>query len=250
MADPSPTDPASVPGGACFRTTHWSLVAQAGGQESEEAHRALESLCRSYWYPLFAYVRYRGYPAHQAEDLTQAFFVQLLSKNYLAGADRTRGRFRTFLLTSMNHFLANQWDRDQALKRGGGCEFVSLSAAADPGELPHDPGHQLTPERLFEKRWAEAVLGQVLERLRSEFDGANVKRFEVLKPFLVEVKGAISYLEAAQVLGMTESAIKSAVHRMRQRWRELMREEIAQTLNAATASEVDEEIHHLIRALQ
>ncbi len=223
---------------------------QAGDRESEAAHRALETLCRSYWYPLFAYLRCRGFSAHQAEDLTQAFFAQLLSKNYLAGADRNRGRFRTFLLSAMNHFLSNQWDRDHAQKRGGDCEFVSLDSVPGSEEAPIELGHHLTPERLFEKRWAEAVLARVLERLRAEFDGTSVKRFEVLKPFLVEVKGALSYLEAARGLGMTESAIKSAVHRLRHRWRELMREEISQTLNAATSNEVDEEIHHLIRALE
>jgi RNA polymerase sigma-70 factor (ECF subfamily) len=186
----------------------------------------------------------------EAEDLTQTFFAQLLSKNYLASADRERGRFRTFLLGSMNHFLANQWNRDRAQKRGGHCEFISLEQVADPGGLVPDPAHYWTPERLYERRWAETVLANVLDRLRAEFDGATVKRFEVLKSFLTDFRGTVSYQEAARLLGMTESAIKSAINRLRQRWRELMREEIAQTLQVVTEKEVDEEIRYLIEVLE
>lgn len=222
----------------------------AGKDQSDEAAKALETLCRAYWYPLFAYLRGRGYPVHQAEDLTQAFFSQLLSKNYLAAADPSRGRFRTFLLTSLDHFLANEWNREQARKRGGGLAFISLDYARQQEERPLEPGHDLNPERLYEKRWAEAVLAQVLDRLRKEFDGASVKRFEVLKPFLTELKGTRSYETAARELGMSEQAVKSAIYRLRQRWRELMREEISHTLNCATGKEIDEEIRHLISVLE
>ena len=236
--------------GRDFRTTHWSIVVLAGQPPSEEAAQALETLCRSYWYPLFAYLRRRGYTVHQAEDLTQAFFSQLLARNSLAAADPERGRFRTFLLSSLENFLANEWNREQARKRGGGCAFISLDYVKEQEQRPLEPGHDLNPERLYERRWAEAVLARVLERLRHEFDGASVKRFEVLKPFLTELKGASSYANAARDLGLTEQAVKSAIYRLRQRWRELMREEIAQTLNCATGKEIDQEIRHLINVLE
>lgn len=221
----------------------------AGRTESEEAFAALEKLCRTYWFPLFAYVRRRGYDEEQAKDLTQAFFAQVIARRYMADADPGRGRFRTFLLTSLNHFLANEWDRGQAQRRGGGVEFVSLDFAREQEGQGIEPGHDLTPERLYEKRWAEAVLARVLTRLRTEFDGATVKRFDVLKGFLTEEKGASSYAEAARRLALTESAVKSAIHRLRQRWRELMREEIADTVDAATGTEIDEEIRYLIEVL-
>ena len=232
-----------------FLTTHWSVVVSAGQAADEEALAALEQLCRAYWYPLFAYVRRRGYSEEQAKDLTQAFFAQVISRGYIADANPERGRFRTFLLTSLGHFLANEWRRDQAQRRGGGVEFISLDFAHEQEERAGDQAHDLTPERIYERRWAEAVLGRVLERLRGEFDGTTVKRFDVLKRFMTEDRGASSYAEAARDLGLTEPAIKSAVHRLRQRWRALMREEIAQTLNAATAQEVDDEIRYLIGVL-
>jgi len=224
-------------------------VVSAGRADSEEAFQALERLCRTYWYPLFAYVRRRGYAEDQAKDLTQAFFAQVISRKYVADADPERGRFRTFLLTSLDHFLANEWHRGQTQRRGGGVEFISLDYVREQESHTLDPGHGVTPERLFERRWAEAVLARVLTALRHEFDGANVKRFDVLKRFLTEDKGAQSYAEAARVLGLTESAVKSAIHRLRQRWRELMRQEIAQTLNTANAREVDDEIRYLISVL-
>jgi len=233
-----------------FTTTHWSVVVSAGQKDSQEALAALDRLCRTYWHPLFVYVRRRGHSEEEAKDLTQAFFTQLLAKHYLADADRERGRFRTFLLTSLSHFLANERNREQAQKRGGGFEFISLDYAREHGERSIDPGHEATPEKIYEQRWAEAVLTRVLERLRHEFDGTSVKRFDLLKPFLTEEKGASSYSNAARDLGMSEQAVKSAVHRLRQRWRVLMREEIAHTLNAATSKEVDEEIRYLIGVLE
>jgi RNA polymerase sigma factor (sigma-70 family) len=236
--------------GRNFCTTHWSVVVRAGKDQSAEAAQALETLCRSYWYPLFSYLRGRGFSVHQAEDLTQAFFSQLLTKKYLATADPGRGRFRTFLLTSLDHFLANEWNRERARKRGGGFAFISLDYVRQQEERPVDPGHDLNPQRLYERRWAEAVLAQVLERLRKEFDGSSVKRFKVLKPFLTELKGTSSYAAAARELGVSEQAVKSAIHRLRQRWRELMREEIGHTLNCATSKEIDEEIRYLISVME
>lgn len=232
-----------------FATTHWSVVVSAGKTGSEAAFVALEKLCQAYWYPLFAYVRRRGYNEDQAKDLTQAFFAKLIDRNYLSTANPELGRFRTFLLTSLNHFLANEWNRGQAQKRGGGVEFISLDYVHEQEDRVIDPGHELTPERIYEKAWAEAVLAKVLERLRSEFDGVSIKRFDVLKQFLTEEKGASSYANAAQALGLTNQAVKSAVHRLRQRWRELMREEIAHTVHAATSDDVDDEIRHLISVL-
>ena len=232
-----------------FATTHWSVVVSAGKTGSGAAFVALEKLCQAYWYPLFAYVRRRGYNEDQAKDLTQAFFAKLIDRNYLSTANPELGRFRTFLLTSLNHFLANEWNRGQAQKRGGGVEFISLDYVHEQEDRVIDPGHELTPERIYEKAWAEAVLARVLERLRSEFDGVSIKRFDVLKQFLTEEKGASSYASATQALGMTNQAVKSAVHRLRQRWRELMREEIAHTVHAATSDDVDDEIRHLINVL-
>ena len=232
-----------------FLTTHWSVVVSAGRADSEASFAALDRLCRTYWYPLFAYVRRRGYNEETAKDLTQAFFAQVISRQYIADADPDRGRFRTFLLSSLDHFLANEWHRSQTRRRGGGVEFVSLDYAREQERHAVDPAHEFTPERIFERRWAEAVLNRVLEALRHEFDGAKIKRFEVLKRFLTEDKGAQSYLDAARELGLTEQAVKSAIHRLRQRWRELMRQEIAQTLNAATSEEVDAEIRYLIGVL-
>src|SRR5258708_4284561 len=167
-----------------FATTHWSVVVSAGKTGSEAAFVGLDRLCQPYWYPLFAYVRQRGYTEDQAKDLTQAFFAQLIGRNYLSAANPTLGRFRTFLLTSLNHFLANEWDRAQAQKRGGGVEFISLDYVREQEKRSLDPGHELTPERIYEKRWAEAVLAKVLQSLRSEFDGVSIKRFDVLKQFL------------------------------------------------------------------
>lgn len=249
MPDRTPQDPPQRGIGREFRTTHWSVVALAGQSDSEDATRALEALCRGYWYPIFAYLRHRGYDPYQAEDLTQAFFTRLLEKNYLAAADPERGRFRTFLLTALNHFLANEWNRTQAQKRGGGCQFVSLELAREQDEHSLQLGHDLTPERVFEKRWAETVLGKVLDRLQSEFDGATIKRFQVLKSFLTEDKGAQSYVQAARELQLSEAAVKSAIHRLRLRWRELMREEISHTLNSSAPHDVDNEIRYLISVL-
>lgn len=232
-----------------FTTTHWSVVASAGREVSEASSAALEKLCRAYWYPLFVYVRRRGYREEQAKDLTQSFFAQLIRRNFLSDANPARGRFRTFLLTAMRNFLANEWDHAQAVKRGGEVEFISLDQAHLEDARTYDPGHDVTPERLYERRWAEAVLAKVLESLRAEFDGHSVKRFDVLKGFLTEEKGTSSYADAARSLGISPQAVKSAVHRLRQRWRELMREEIAHTVQAATSQEIDDEIRYLIQVL-
>jgi RNA polymerase sigma-70 factor (ECF subfamily) len=231
-----------------FRTTHWSVVLQAG-DGSDAALSAMEKLCRTYWYPLYSFVRRRGHGADEAQDLTQAFFERFLEKNYLADVSAGRGRFRSFLLASLQHFLANEWDRSRAQKRGGGANIISLDQHEGEERFhfePPDPG--LTPEKAFERRWVEAVLDQVLARLRDECNEAGHRdRFEALKVFLVEDKGAVSFAEMAERLEMTEPAVKGLVRRMRQRYREIFREEIANTV--ADPKEVDEEIRYLIGVL-
>jgi RNA polymerase sigma-70 factor (ECF subfamily) len=179
--------------------------------------------------------------------LTQAFFARLLAEKALTAADRERGRFRSFLLALFNHFLANEYDRSQAQKRGGGCEFISLDYIREQEDRPFELADQLTAERIFDKRWAEAVLNRVLARLREEFDGARIKRFDALKIFLTEEPKTASYAAVATQLGMTAQAVKSAIHRLRQRYGELLREEIAQTV--ASPADVNDELRYLIRVL-
>lgn len=231
-----------------FRTTHWSIVLQAGANESPEQHSALERLCQAYWYPLYSFVRRRARDVHEAQDLTQAFFERFLEKNYLAHLSADRGKFRSFLLVALQHFLANEWDRARAGKRGGRAPVISLDAQDAEERFRFEPPDELTPEKAYERRWVETVLEQVLSRLRDECNEAGHEdRFEKLKIFLVEDKGAISFAEMAAQLGLTEPAVKGLVRRMRQRYRELFREEIANTV--ADPAEVDGEIRHLIEVL-
>lgn len=229
-----------------FRTTHWSLVLLAGQGESLESAEALEKLCRIYWPPLYAYVRRRGYADHEAQDLTQGFFARLLEKNYLASLELGKGRFRSFMLTALNHYLANEWDRAQRIKRGGGCTFISFVGEPTEELLEGELADPLTAEKLFDRRWAERIVEETLNKLEAEFDG-KAKRFQQLRVFLVEDKGTISYDEVARRLGLSEQAVKSAVHRMRQRYRELFRAEIAHTVNSP--DQIDQEMRHLFAAL-
>ncbi|PWU07961.1 MAG: RNA polymerase subunit sigma-24 [Verrucomicrobia bacterium] len=246
----SATSPASNARGhqAAFVTTHWSVVLAAGRNDTTRAQRALARLCNTYWYPLYAYVRRRGYGPEDAQDLTQEFFARLLSQDSLSKADRERGRFRTFLLAAMSHFLANEWDKARAQKRGGGAEFVPIqlgSAETRYGEEPADPR---TPEQEFERRWAVALLDEVLNRLRAEHkDKESVESFETLKPCLVGDSESQPYAELAKKHGISEGAVKVNVHRLRRRYRELLREEIANTV--ATADEVDAEMRYLFTVL-
>ncbi|HVM61987.1 MAG TPA: sigma-70 family RNA polymerase sigma factor [Verrucomicrobiae bacterium] len=230
-----------------FAATRWTVVLTAGQGASPQAGRALEQLCRAYWYPLYAYVRRRGYDVHEAEDLTQEFFARLLAKNYLAGVDPSKGKFRSFLLASLKHFLANEWDRAHAAKRGGGQPLLPLDTQSAETRYRQEPADELTAEKLLERQWALALLDQVLDRLQAEFaaDGKS-EQFDQLKLFLTEGKGATSYAAMATKLGTTEGAVKVAVHRLRRRYRELLREEIAHTV--ASPAEIDEEIRHLFAA--
>ncbi len=241
---------ASAPaGGDRFATTHWSLVLRAGRRGSTGSRRALAALCGAYWFPLYAFVRREGYSAPDAQDLTQGFFTQLLDKNYLAVADPQRGRFRSFLLAAMKHFLAHERDRARTGKRGGGRALLSLDFQSAESRYRLEPADRLTPERLYEKRWALALLEQVLTRLRDEQAAARkLDLFEHLKQFLTGSRGLQSYRQAADGLAMTEAAVKVAVHRLRRRYRELLEDEIAQTVGGP--EEIEDERRALLAAVR
>ena len=204
----------------------------------------MERLCQTYWYPLYVFVRRKGHSHEDASDLTQAFFARFLEKRYLKSVDANLGRFRTFLLTSTSHFLANEWDKSQAQKRGGGVRVISLDDATAEERYKLEPVEHATPETLFERRWAETVVGVVLDRLAAETDE---KRFEILKRFLLEDKGAVSYDEAAAQLGLSVAAVTSAIHRMRARFSALLIEEVSNTVGTPDA--VESELRHLLEAL-
>jgi RNA polymerase sigma-70 factor (ECF subfamily) len=231
-----------------FVTTHWSLVVSAGRNDTPHARNALEKLCRSYWFPIYAFVRRQGHSPHDAQDLTQEFFARLLEKNYLAGADPAKGRFRSFLLASLKHFLANEWDKTKAQKRGGGQILIPIDVATAETSCGIEPTDNLTAEKIFERRWALTLLEQVLRRLRAEYvrDGRG-NLFEQLKPTLTEVSRSVRYAEIAARLGTNEGAVKVAVHRLRQRYREVLRAEIADTV--VGPGEVEDEIRNLFAAL-
>ncbi len=222
---------------------------QAGRDESRSGAEALEELCRTYWYPIYGYIRGRGYSAEDAQDLVQAFFERFLEKNYLGSVNAERGKFRSFLLASVNHFLCNELDRARAQKRGGGQAIESLDEQDAEGRYLREPVEAQTPESLFERAWAETVLASVLNRLREESNaGGRPDRFEVLKVFLVDDKGALSFAEAAVQLSVTEASVKSFVRRMRMRYRELFREELGKTVE--DPAQIEEELRHLVTVLQ
>ena len=233
---------------AAFATTHWSVVICATQETSPQAKDAIEVLCRIYWFPLYAYVRRRGYDAEEAKDLTQEFFLRLLQKHYLAHADRSKGRFRSFLLSSLNHFLANDWRRAQAAKRGGGQLPISFDEASAETRYALEPRSDLSPERLYERQWALTLLDQALARLRDEFTAlGQVRQFEQLKGFLTTGEAESTYAAVAAELGMTVGAVGMAVHRLRHRYRVLLTAEIAHTV--ASPAEVEEEIRWLFAAV-
>ena len=228
-----------------FHTTHWSMVLHARG-DSAGAQAALAKLCAAYWYPLYAFVRRQGLGEHDAQDLTQEFFARLLQKGWLGDVERERGRFRSFLLAAMKHFLANEWDRSRAKKRGGGVATIALDAMSAETRYRHEPADTQTAEKLFDRRWAMTLLDQVLARLRAEMLAAGkLADFDALKFCLSGEKTA--YAEVARTLDMSEGAVKVAVHRLRERYRALLRAEIAETV--ATPEEIDGELRHLLTAL-
>ena len=233
---------------AVFATTHWSVVLAAGQQDSPQTQAALEALCRTYWYPLYAYLRRHGYTPEDAQDLTQEFFTRLLRKNYPAQADRAKGKFRSFLLLALKHFLSDERERATAGKRGGGLALLSLDAQAPEERYRLEPADEATPETLFERRWAQTILDQAVARLRDEYATTGKgDTYAVLQAFEPGEQKTLSYTEAAARLDVSESALKSMIHRLRQRHRELVREEIAQTVT--TASEIEEELRHLIAVI-
>jgi RNA polymerase sigma-70 factor (ECF subfamily) len=232
-----------------FATTQWSIVVAAGRGGSVESSRALAVLCSAYWFPLYAFVRRSGYSVSDAEDLTQAFFGRFLEKEDVAAAVRDRGKFRSFLLAAMKHFLANERDRAQAQKRGGGRLPVSLDFKSGESRYQIEPSHELTAEKLFDQQWAVALLDRVLTALRQEYaDGGKEELFDHLKTCLVATSERLTYSQLAGRWGMTEGAVKVAVHRLRQRYRERLRAEIGQTVTSP--EEVEDEIRDLFGAFE
>ena len=231
-----------------FATTHWTVVLAAGHADSHQADEALEKLCRAYWYPLYAFVRRSGSSPHDAEDLTQEFFARLLQKQYLSAVDRTKGRFRSFLLAAFQHFVANQRRDARTQKRGGTYAFISFDDESAEQHYAHCASTELPAEKLFEQQWAITLLDQVVRKLRDEFAAAEKEtQFDVLKVFLTGEKAPARYAELAGTLGTTEAALKMAVSRMRQRYGELLRAEIASTVSSP--QEIDEELQALLMAL-
>lgn len=242
----SSSESSSAPGDV-FATTHWTVVLAAGQRHTPQSDAALEQLCRNYWFPLYAYVRRRGHPKEDAEDLTQAFFARFLAKNYLAGLSAERGRFRAFLLAALKNFLANEWDKSQRLKRGGGQVALSMDWETADTKFQVAATGEPNPEQAFDREWALALLAKVIERLQAECaaDG-KAKLFEQLKIFLAAGKGEAAHGEVARALGMEEGAVRVAVHRLRKRYRQLLRDEIANTLSDPAM--VDEELRALFGA--
>ncbi len=229
-----------------FEATRWSIVVAAGAADSQRAHRALEHLCTAYWYPLYAFVRRQGHSPHDAQDLTQEFFARLLARNFLGDADPAKGRFRSFLLGALKHFLPGEWDRARAQKRGGGQQPISLDAESAETRYQLEPADESSAEKIYERRWALALLDQMLKRLRGDFtrDGKeNV--FDELKSALTG--GKVPCAEIAARLNVKEGAVRTAIHRLRQRYRDIVRAEIAETV--ASPAEVDAEMQHLFAAL-
>lgn len=231
-----------------FATTQWSVVLAAGDFDGKASRIALTQLCENYWYPLYAYVRRRVDDVHEAQDLTQAFFSYLLEKRTIASADRNRGRFRTFLLTALKNFVANQWKKARAEKRGGGKTELSLDFDAGESRYQIEPSHTVTAEKLYERRWVLTLLDQVLERLRIELiQAGKAEDFEQFKGALTGEATARDYEQAAAALGITPAAAKQAAYRMRRCYRQLFRQEVGRTL--ADEAEVDDEIGRLLETL-
>jgi RNA polymerase sigma factor (sigma-70 family) len=231
-----------------FALTHWSVVLAAGSSDSTHAHDALETLCRTYWHPIYAFVRRQGHSPHDAQDLTQEFFARFLEKNYLGGVDRAKGRFRSFLLTCLKHFLANEWDKAGAQKRGAHPILIPINVQSAETSCGLEPAEGMTAEKIFERRWALTLLEQVLAGLRAEYarDG-KAQAFEQLKSTLSGERRSVPYAEIGARMGMSEGAVKVAVHRLRQRFRALLREEIAHTVSGP--EQVEDEIRALFAAL-
>jgi DNA-directed RNA polymerase specialized sigma24 family protein len=237
-----------LPAAPDFATTHWSVVLAAGHSSVPGSQQALENLCRAYWYPLYAYVRRRGHSPEEAQDLTQDFFARFLEKKYFKLADPGRGRFRTFLLTALTHFLTNEWKKGHCRKRGSGQAVMSLDAESAEQRYAAEPLEETSPETIYERRWAATLLEGVLKSLQQEWAAADKGwQFDELKATLWGGSNGPSYADIAARRSTTETAIKLAAHRLRQRYRELLRAEIAHLV--ACPAEIDDELRHLIEVI-
>jgi RNA polymerase sigma-70 factor (ECF subfamily) len=232
-----------------FATTRWSLVLAAGESDSDRSERALAELCEQYWYPLYVYVRRRGYDPDDARDLTQAFFAKLLEKKDLRVADPERGRFRSFLLSSMKNFVAGEWRKESALRRGGGVEILALDFNAAETSYGLEPAHDLSPEAIYERRWAMGILERAVSDLRRDYEhSGSLELFDALKGFLGLGDEVLPYSELSQRLGKSEGALRTATSRLRDRWRKLLRELVAETVH--DESEVQDELGSLIASVE
>ena len=248
MAPENPADSTNGNRAEVFDTTHWSVVLQAGANDSPQAAEALARLCRAYWYPLYAYVRRQGQSIEDAQDLTQEFFTRLLERQSIRSADRNRGRFRTFLLTSLKHFLISEWKQANCAKRGGGRQIISLDAEETETRFRAEPADNRSPDKAFERRWAMVLLDRVLDHLQREFVAAGRGQvFEELKSSLIGHENESSYAEIGARLGMAEGNVKVTVHRLKRRYRELLRAEIARTVDDPGA--IEAEMRDLFAAL-
>lgn len=244
-ADVSLGDPECPrPAKAWFTTTRWSVVLAAREGEPSNVSEAMETLCSSYWYPLYAYLRRQGRSPVDAQDLTQGFFAHLLTRDFLRGLAKENGRFRTFLMTSLRNFLSDQWDKARALKRGGGQTPISLDDALAEARYHCEPRDEMSAERIYERRWALTLLDRAMTRLHAEFvAGGKGELFDRLRPFQGDGPSPCTAAEAAAQAGMPENTFKSHLLRFRRRYRELLCEEVAQTV--ATPADVAEELRHL-----
>jgi RNA polymerase sigma factor (sigma-70 family) len=246
---PGKTDTNPIPADTSrFATTHWSLVLAAGSPESTRYRMALETLCQTYWFPLYAYLRRRGYNTHLTEDYVQGFFSYLLEKHVLHRANPERGRFRSFLLATLKHYLTDERDRARTQKRGGVTKILSLNIETAESQYSVEPAHHLSPEKLFERQWALTLLNRTICRLKAESLSKNKPNlFTILETYLTLDEDSVPYGDIATKLNMTEGAVKVAVHRLRNRYRELLRDEIAHTV--AAEDQIDEEIRDLFTAV-
>lgn len=234
---------------AQFSATSWTNLLMARQGSPAQAEAALEKLCQSYWYPLYAHVRRRGFDADQAQDLTQDFFHRILRENYLGSADRTKGKFRSFLLAALDHFLLDQRKRANAQKRGGGQVIISLDDEDAEARFQNEPAIEMSPEKLFTRQWFLTLYDQVLKQLREDcVKSGKQEQFDVLKAFLTDDTGFRDYAEPAAKLGITTNAVAVAVHRLREKCRELMYAEIARTV--ASPDEMESEVRHLLTTLE
>lgn len=244
-SDSNPNQPKAC---ATFATTHWSVVLAAGDTASPIADEALAKLCRAYWYPLYAFLRQQGHAPHDAQDLTQGYFALFLEKHFLKDVAREKGRFRSFLLASLKHFLANEWDRSQAVRRGGDCTIVSWDEQGVERRFHSEPACEDTPDKNFDRRWAITLLDKTVERLRQEYaNSGKTAVYETLQECLSAPTARQSYAPAAAKLNLSEGAVKVAVHRLRRRYGQLLREEIAHTVSGVT--DIDEELRYLFSVL-